>query len=566
MSARTSIGSQSGSWWSRLHVRMTISYLVVATSTALLLELAVVIGLFLAVSALLTKAVPIMTRNAARVYAVQAALQASNTGLDPRTTFQPGQPASIALSGSDDTGEIPFIDNQVPYLDPHAPPPVHDHSAPIELSGFALLVTPNGHVLASSDPAHEQPSKSVTDLLAGPQARAVLTALGGQAGQSSEARGQERFVFATEPVWSKDKQVLGVMYVQVSTPSAGTILQVLAQGWLRSGLLLLVLLTPPCALVGALTTRGQVRRLHQLTRATARFATGDYTQRIASRKHDEIGQLEAQFNQMAEQVVESIASQRRLTEQQARMEERARLEQELQTAQAIQRSLLPKEMPQLPGWQIAAHYQPAREVGGDLYDFLPLADGRWGLVIGYATDKGVPAALLMASARSMIRAAALVMDAPGALLAHVNELLCTDTPLQMFVTCFYALLDPASGRVRYANAGHDLPYLRSGGEVRELCATGMPLGVMSGSRYEEQEVLVVPGEEILFYSDGLVEAHNSGREMFGFPRLQAVLAQHGPQTSHIEFVREALARFTGEEWEQEDDVTLVMLQRMAEDT
>jgi len=566
MSATTSIGSQSGSWWSRLHVRMTISYLVVATSTALLLELAVVIGLFLAVSALLTNAVPIMTRNAARVYAVQAALQASHTGLDPRTTFQPGQPASIALSGGDGSSEIPYIDNQVPYLDPHTPRPVHGNSAAIAVSGFALLVTPDGQVLASSDPAHEQPSQPVTGLLPGPQARAVLTALGGQAGQGAEARGQERYVFATEPVWSKDKQVLGVMYVQVSTLAAGTIFQTFAQGWLRSGLLLLVLLTPPCALVGALTTRGQVQRLHQLTRATARFATGDYTQRIASRKHDEIGQLEAQFNQMAEQVVESIASQRRLTEQQARMEERARLEQELQTAQAIQRSLLPKEMPQLPGWQIAAHYQPAREVGGDLYDFLPLADGRWGLVIGDATDKGVPAALLMASARSMIRAAALVMDAPGALLAHVNELLCTDTPPQMFVTCFYALLDPANGRVRYANAGHDLPYLRSGGEVRELCATGMPLGVMSGSRYEEQEVLVVPGEEILFYSDGLVEAHNSGREMFGFPRLQAVLAQHGPQTSHIESVREALARFTGEEWEQEDDVTLVMLQRMAEDT
>jgi serine phosphatase RsbU (regulator of sigma subunit) len=246
------------------------------------------------------------------------------------------------------------------------------------------------------------------------------------------------------------------------------------------------------------------------------------------------------------------------------MEERARLEQELQTAQTIQRSLLPKEMPKLPGWKIAAHYQPAREVGGDLYDFLPLADGRWGLVIGDATDKGVPAALLMASVRSMIHAAALVMDAPGALLAHVNDLLCADTPPQMFVTCFYALLDPASGRVRYANAGHDLPYLHSDGKVSELRATGMPLGLMPGSRYEEQEVVVVPGEDILFYSDGLVEAHNPGREMFGFPRLQALLSQRGAQTSLIESLREGLARFTGEEWEQEDDVTLVMLQRMAE--
>jgi serine phosphatase RsbU (regulator of sigma subunit) len=222
-------------------------------------------------------------------------------------------------------------------------------------------------------------------------------------------------------------------------------------------------------------------------------------------------------------------------------------------------------MPKLPGWQIAAHYQPAREVGGDLYDFLAPADGRWGLVIGDATDKGVPAALLMASVRSMIRAAALVMDAPGELLAHVNDLLCADTPPQMFVTCFYALLDPANGRVRYANAGHDLPYLRSDEKVSELRARGMPLGLMPGSRYEEQEVILAPGQDILFYSDGLVEAHNPEREMFGFPRLQALLSQQGTQTSLIESLREALARFTGEEWEQEDDVTLVILQRMAED-
>jgi len=351
------------------------------------------------------------------------------------------------------------------------------------------------------------------------------------------------------------------MYVQVSTPSAGTILQAFALGWLRSGPLLFLLLTPPCALVGVLTTRGQVRRIHRLMGATARFANGDYTQRIADHRQDEIGQLEAQFNQMAEQLVESMASQRRLTEQQARREERARLEQELQTAQTIQRSLLPKAVPTLPGWQIAAYYQPAREVGGDFYDFLPLADGRWGLVIGDATDKGVPAALLMASVRSMIRAAALLMDAPGEVLAHVNDLLYADTPTRMFVTCFYALLDPQSGCLRYANAGQDLPYRRRRDGVSELWATGMPLGMMPGTRYEEHEVIIAPGESLLFYSDGLVEAHNPGREMFDTSRLKATLEAHAAEASLIDVLLKALRRFTGEGWEQEDDVTLVTLRR-----
>ncbi len=294
----------------------------------------------------------------------------STAGLDPHTTFQPGQPASIALSRGDHSGTIPYLDDQVPYRDPHAPSPVHGSSSGIEVSGFALLVTPAGQVLASSDPAHYPAAKPITSLLPRPQAGAVLAACGGQVTERSIAGGQERFVFVTEPVLSKEKRILGVMYVQVSTPSAGTILQAFALGWLRSGPLLFLLLTPPCALVGVLTTRGQVRRIHRLMGATARCANGDYTQRIADHRQDEIGQLEAQFNQMAEQLVESMASQRRLTEQQARREERARLEQELQTAQTIQRSLLPKAVPTLPGWQIAAYYQPAREVGGDFYDFL----------------------------------------------------------------------------------------------------------------------------------------------------------------------------------------------------
>ena len=191
-------------------------------------------------------------------------------------------------------------------------------------------------------------------------------------------------------------------------------------------------------------------------------------------------------------------------------------------------------------------------------------DGRLGLVIGDVADKGVPAAMVMASTRSMLRAAAQVTDSPGEVLARVNELLHADIPPNMFVTCFYAVLDPDSGKLRYANAGHDLPYQRDAGKVCELRATGMPLGLMPGMHYEEQEVIVALDESILFYSDGLVEAHNREREMFGFPRLKALLEEHTGDAKLIDFLLSELRSFTGEGWEQEDDMTLLTLQRRFE--
>jgi serine phosphatase RsbU (regulator of sigma subunit) len=134
----------------------------------------------------------------------------------------------------------------------------------------------------------------------------------------------------------------------------------------------------------------------------------------------------------------------------------------------------------------------------------------------------------------------------------------------MFVTCLYAILNPRSGRLRYANAGQDLPYQRHkgrAGDTSELRATGMPLGLMPGMFYEEKEAMLEAGDSILFYTDGLVEAHDRQREMFGIPRLQVFIGAHPGGAPMIDFLLSELARFTGEEWEQEDDITLVTLQR-----
>jgi predicted ester cyclase len=196
--------------------------------------------------------------------------------------------------------------------------------------------------------------------------------------------------------------------------------------------------------------------------------------------------------------------------------ERERIEQELRVARRIQQATLPKEVPTLEGWEIAPFYQPAREVGGDFYDFLELDDGRLGIVVGDATGKGVPAALVMASARSMLRAVAQASNySPGDVLAKVNDSLVADIPPNMFVTCFYCILDPKSSSLSYANAGHDLPYLhRRNGDAEELRVREMPLGLMPGMGYEEKETILEAGEGVLFYSDGLVEAHDpKGRDV-----------------------------------------------------
>ena len=246
--------------------------------------------------------------------------------------------------------------------------------------------------------------------------------------------------------------------------------------------------------------------------------------------------------------------------------ERERIEQELQVARRIQQASLPKEVPELEGWQISPFYQPAREVGGDFYDFHLLSEGRVGIVVGDATGKGVPAALVMSTTLGMLQAVSQAFDSssPGEVLERVNETLVARIPPNMFVTCFYAILDPESGTLRYANAGHDLPYLRRhGGECEELRARGMPLGLMPGMGYEQKEIVLEEGDAALFYSDGLVEAHDPEGEMFGFPRLQALVAEHGEENSLEERLLEELYSFVGEGWEQEDDITLLTLRRSA---
>ncbi len=242
--------------------------------------------------------------------------------------------------------------------------------------------------------------------------------------------------------------------------------------------------------------------------------------------------------------------------------ERERIAQELRVARVIQQTLLPKELPEVAGWHVDALWQPAREVSGDFYDFIPLHDGRMGILIADVTDKGVPAALVMATARTILRAAAERLMSPGQVLERANNVLHPDIPPKMFVTCLYAVLDPATGHLQFANAGHNLPFVQSASAAKELRATGMPLGLLPGMTYEEKETVLGVGDRLLFYSDGLVEAHNPRREMFGTPHLHDLLCESAAEENLAGYLLAELADFTGQSWEQEDDVTFVVVKRL----
>ena len=267
------------------------------------------------------------------------------------------------------------------------------------------------------------------------------------------------------------------------------------------------------------------------------------------------------LNTLAAQAAPALRVAQLARQQQAEARERERMAQEMRVARVIQQTLLPKELPVLPGWKMAAHWQPARAVSGDFYDFVQFSDGKIAIITGDVTDKGVPAALVMATTRSILRTSAERLVSPGEVLYQANNLLCPDIPPNMFVTCLYVLLDPTTGVVRYANAGHNVPYICSAEGVTEMRARGMPLGLLPDMPYEELDATIEPGSQVIMYSDGLVEAHNTQNEIFGFPRLRELLTDPHAGGDPIQCLLDALNDFVGPDWEQEDDVTFVSLAR-----
>jgi sigma-B regulation protein RsbU (phosphoserine phosphatase) len=254
-----------------------------------------------------------------------------------------------------------------------------------------------------------------------------------------------------------------------------------------------------------------------------------------------------------------------------------KMERELAMAAEVQASLLPARLPDIPGWQMAVSLTPARETSGDFFDTIRLPGGKLGIVIADVVDKGVGAAMFMAISSTLIRTyASELPDQPGQALAAVNQRILTDSQSQQFVTVFYATLDPASGQLTYANAGHNPPawilehdHVESSvqygpGEIVELRYTGIPLGVDEEATWEERSIRLHEGDLLLLYTDGLTDAENKAGEPFGAARLLAT-CQADRSKSAIEIknaILEHVYDFIGECW-LEDDLAVMVVKREA---
>jgi len=245
--------------------------------------------------------------------------------------------------------------------------------------------------------------------------------------------------------------------------------------------------------------------------------------------------------------------------------EKGRMDRELEMARRVQASLLPAIVPNPPGWEFAIHWQPAREVAGDFYDFIPFPDGKIGLVIADVTDKGMPAALFMALTRSVIRATAYENPSPSVGITRANQLICAQSDQGLYVTLFFGLLDPITGEMTYVNSGHNPPLIcdTSQNEFTNLQTTGIPLGIDDGVAYGQQVVQIQPGDFVLLYTDGVTEAFAPQGQEFGVNRLQKVVLalRDASPGEMISGVLQSMNDFT-RNTNPSDDITMVVAKRL----
>jgi sigma-B regulation protein RsbU (phosphoserine phosphatase) len=279
------------------------------------------------------------------------------------------------------------------------------------------------------------------------------------------------------------------------------------------------------------------------------------------------------FTQADLELLSAIASSAAIAIENARLYqvavEKGRMERELQMARRVQTSLLPAEVPETPGWEFAARWKPAREVGGDFYDFLKCKDGRLGLVIADVTDKGMPAALFMASTHSILRSSLRNLPTPAEAITQANRILLEESDQGLFVTLFYAQLNPPTGEVIYVNAGHNPALLYQAGQdggigaLNALAHTGMPFGVEAETVYEQRSIHLDPGDFLVLYTDGVTEAIDPSAQEFGMQRLEEILlASRGLNASGlIDALEEAVAQFTRTDV-LSDDITVLVAKRI----
>lgn len=290
-----------------------------------------------------------------------------------------------------------------------------------------------------------------------------------------------------------------------------------------------------------------------LTEGAKIIGKGNLDYRIKLKTSDEIEILAHSFNEMT----------KNLKKAQQELVEKERMEKELAIARTIQETLVPKEPPQIEGFEIASYYVPAREVGGDYFDFIEVAPGKLGIVVADVSGKGVPAALVMSIFRTLLRSQAPGQNSPAEVLSRVNRLLYPDIKRGMFVTAFYGIIDSNKKNLVFASAGHNPLLLLPNGEPKFIKTKGMVVGVDSGKLFEkvlEEKKLKIDGQAFLVYTDGLTEAMNVKEEEYGEERFLEAVRRAAGKNAHqiLETVIEDVKKFVGKA-PASDDLTLVVV-------
>jgi len=267
-------------------------------------------------------------------------------------------------------------------------------------------------------------------------------------------------------------------------------------------------------------------------------------------------------------IVHNLLNERKTKKEKEKLEsEIARKNAELEIAAEIQRSFLPEDIPQLEGFEIAATSLPAKEVGGDFFDVMPmdvipLPDQQMGVLIADVSGKGVPAALFMALSRVIVRTSSTWFKVPSDIIRHANSIISSDSKTGMFVTLFYGVIDKDTRKFTFVNAGHNPPILYHGdsGTMEELEGTGIALGIMDDAEYSQNEVQVTSGDTIILYTDGVTEAINEKEEMFEIERLVNVIKETKNATAKetLESIIRSVFEFSGTQ-PQFDDITLMVI-------
>ena len=314
-----------------------------------------------------------------------------------------------------------------------------------------------------------------------------------------------------------------------------------------------------------LTWKLATKSLKQLTEAATGFAMEEDFSRenvieLPIRSNDEIGDLYHEIRFMQERIIDSTGRLTRITA------EREQIRTELKMAASIQSSVLPSQFPAFPNrpeFDLYASMEPAKDVGGDFYDFFLVDDEHLALVIADVSDKGVPAALFMMSAKNTINYRTRMGGTPGEILTSVNAQLLEDNKMKMFVTVWLGILELPTGRLTCANAGHEYPILRRPGEAFQLLTDhhDVMMGVIGKAAYQDYTLDLEPGSRLFLYTDGLAEANNEQEEQFDTVRILQALNAHpdGSPRELLENVRGSVNRFTGDAM-QYDDLTMLCLE------